>query len=72
MVKACHGRVLLAEDHQANTLLAVTVLEAIGCAFDCVVNGVEAVFAAMQAGTYDLVLMDMHMPEMDGVQAPPG
>jgi signal transduction histidine kinase/ligand-binding sensor domain-containing protein/DNA-binding response OmpR family regulator len=65
---ALQARVLLAEDNAINTMLAVTVLEAIGCVVDCVVNGVEAV-AAAQAGAYDLILMDVHMPEMDGLEA---
>jgi len=64
----CGGHVLLAEDNQINTMLAVTVLEALGCTVDCVVNGAEAVEAARTVN-YDLILMDVHMPEMDGLQA---
>jgi signal transduction histidine kinase/ligand-binding sensor domain-containing protein/DNA-binding response OmpR family regulator len=67
-IVACNARVLLAEDNAINTMLAVTVLEAIGCVVDCVVNGVEAV-AAAKTGAYDLILMDVHMPEMDGLEA---
>jgi CheY-like chemotaxis protein len=62
------GRVLLAEDNPVNTMLAVTVLEAMGCDVDCVTNGIDAVAAAC-AGDYALILMDVHMPEMDGLQA---
>jgi CheY-like chemotaxis protein len=64
----CGGHVLLAEDNPINTMLAVTVLEALGCTVDCVVNGGEALEAARTAA-YDLILMDVHMPEMDGLQA---
>ncbi len=64
----CVGRVLLAEDNPVNTQLAVTVLEAIGCSVECVTNGEEAVTAARDGG-FDIVLMDVHMPGMDGLQA---
>ena len=63
-----HGRVLLAEDNAINTLLARTLLEADGYDVDCVVNGAEAVEAAREWG-FDLILMDMQMPVMDGLQA---
>ncbi|WP_296595477.1 hybrid sensor histidine kinase/response regulator [Phenylobacterium sp.] len=62
------GRVLLAEDNPVNTMVAVTVLQAMGCDVDTVTNGVDAVEAAVRGG-YDLVLMDVHMPQMDGLQA---
>lgn len=62
------GHVLLAEDNQVNRLIAVTVLESMGCRVDCAVNGAEAV-AAVEARDYDLILMDVHMPEMDGLEA---
>jgi signal transduction histidine kinase/DNA-binding response OmpR family regulator len=62
------GRVLLAEDNAINTLLARTLLEADGYDVDCVVNGAEAVEAAREWG-FDLILMDMQMPVMDGLRA---
>jgi len=62
------GRVLLAEDNPVNTMVAVTVLQAMGCDVDTVTNGADAVEAVARGG-YDLVLMDVHMPQMDGLQA---
>jgi CheY-like chemotaxis protein len=61
-------RVLLAEDHKMNQVLARTLLEGLGCEVDVVENGAEAL-AAVQRASYDLVLMDMQMPVMDGLQA---
>jgi signal transduction histidine kinase/CheY-like chemotaxis protein len=61
-------RVLLAEDNPVNALLAKSLLKRNGCHVDAVGNGQEAV-AALQAAPYDLVLMDMHMPVMDGFEA---
>ncbi len=62
------GRLLLAEDNEINTLLACTVLEEAGYSVECVVNGEEAL-AAVQKRAFDLVLMDVQMPKMDGLQA---
>jgi len=62
------GRVLLAEDNEINTLLARTILEQMGLEVTSVVNGLEAVEAA-EAGGFDLILMDVQMPEMDGLEA---
>ena len=64
----CAGRILLAEDHPVNVLLATTLLEADGYEVDVANNGVEAVSAARQKD-FDLILMDVQMPEMDGIQA---
>ena len=61
-------RVLLAEDNAINTLLATTLLEAVGYSVETVVNGAQAVEAA-QRSRYDLILMDVHMPLMDGLEA---
>jgi signal transduction histidine kinase/DNA-binding response OmpR family regulator len=60
--------VLLVEDNEINQLLAVTVLEALGCRVDLATDGAEAV-AALQARSYDAVLMDCQMPTMDGFEA---
>ena len=62
------GRVLLAEDNEINTVLARTILEQVGLTVTCVANGREAV-EAMSAATFDVVLMDVHMPVMDGLVA---
>jgi CheY-like chemotaxis protein len=61
-------RVLLAEDNEVNRLVAVKMLQTLGCAVDVAVNGAEAVQKAL-AGEYDLILMDVQMPEMDGYEA---
>ena len=61
-------RVLAAEDHPANRLVLQALLEPVGVAVSFVENGREAV-EAMSRATYDLVLMDVNMPVMDGVSA---
>ncbi len=62
------GRVLLAEDNEINALLATTILEEAGFTVEAVVNGAEAVEAVRRRG-FDLILMDVQMPVMDGLQA---
>jgi len=61
-------RLLLAEDNEVNQRLAVRLLEKRGHAVTVAKNGREAV-AALAAGTFDAVLMDIEMPEMDGYEA---
>ena len=61
-------KILLAEDNQINAVLATTLLRRAGHKVDVAQNGAEAV-AAAEAGGYDLIFMDMHMPEMDGLEA---
>jgi len=61
-------RVLLAEDNVVNQTLAVRLLEKRGCRVVVAGNGREAV-AALEKGGFDLVLMDVQMPEMDGLEA---
>jgi CheY-like chemotaxis protein len=61
-------RILLAEDNAVNKELALKLLERMGYTADVAVNGAEAL-AAVENGTYDLVLMDVQMPEMDGLEA---
>ncbi|MGE0596344.1 MAG: response regulator [Hyphomonadaceae bacterium] len=64
-----HGlRVLLAEDNPINALLARTLLTRAGCVVDAVLDGEEAV-AAAQGAAYDLILLDIRMPRLDGVEA---
>ncbi len=62
------ARVLLAEDNEINRELALFWLQDLNFSVDVAVDGREAVVLA-QAGAYDLVLMDMQMPQMDGLQA---
>jgi CheY-like chemotaxis protein len=61
-------RVLLADDHPTNRKVVELILSTTGASLTSVENGEEAV-AAFAAGDFDLVLMDMQMPVMDGVTA---
>jgi len=62
------ARVLLAEDNGVNQVVARHMLNALGCEFQIVPNGRDAVDAVC-GGAYDLVLMDCQMPVMDGLAA---
>ncbi|WP_342108319.1 PAS domain S-box protein [Methylobacterium sp. SI9] len=68
LARATGKHLLLAEDVPLNQDLARTILERAGHAVDVVGDGVAAV-AAVQARPYDLVLMDVQMPVMDGIAA---
>ena len=61
-------RVLMAEDNGVNQFVARNMLKSLGCEFDIVPNGADAL-AAAQRGGYDLLLMDCQMPVMDGYEA---
>ena len=63
-----HIRVLVAEDNSVNQLVAVRLLERLGCRVDVAGNGAEAVQMATRL-PYSLIFMDCHMPEMDGFEA---
>ena len=64
-------RILLAEDNQMNQMIASAILEEAGFAIELAVNGEEAVkkMADAPAGYYDIILMDIQMPKMDGYEA---
>lgn len=62
------AHVLLAEDNEINVLLAQTLLENRGVTVDVASNGKEAL-ALVEEKQYDLILMDIQMPEMGGVEA---
>jgi signal transduction histidine kinase/ActR/RegA family two-component response regulator len=62
------ARVLLAEDNPINSMLALEMLAMVGVQAESVPNGAAALERLQQA-SFDLVLMDMHMPVMDGLQA---
>ena len=61
-------RVLLAEDNALNRQLALRLLEKLGYRADVAVNGLE-VLETLRRRPYDVVLMDVEMPEMDGLEA---
>jgi signal transduction histidine kinase/ActR/RegA family two-component response regulator len=62
------ARVLVAEDNPVGQMLVQRHLERMGCVVDVVANGRLAV-EAVRTGTYNLVLMDCQMPELDGISA---
>lgn len=64
-------RLLLVEDNELNTEIAATLLSGIGFSVETAENGKEAVdrFDAAEPGYYDVILMDIRMPVMDGLEA---
>ncbi len=66
--KSFDASVLLAEDNAVNQLLAETIITRLGCKTRIAATGTSAV-ALFNEGGFDIILMDCHMPEMDGYQA---
>jgi CheY-like chemotaxis protein/HPt (histidine-containing phosphotransfer) domain-containing protein len=66
--KPVRSRVLLAEDNDINQKLAVRLLQKRGLEVEVANNGLEAV-AMWRAASYDIILMDVMMPEMSGIEA---
>lgn len=64
-------RILLVEDNELNQEIAMTILEEAGCAVDVASDGAEAVEKVRHSleNPYDVVLMDIQMPVMDGIEA---
>jgi CheY-like chemotaxis protein/HPt (histidine-containing phosphotransfer) domain-containing protein len=62
------GHILLVEDNLTNQAVALGILETLGMTAEAVCNGVEAL-NALESRSYDLVLMDVQMAEMDGCEA---
>lgn len=62
------GRVLIAEDSETNAMVAKKMLDRIGLSYEHVTDGAAAVDAAL-TGTFDVVLMDVSMPILDGLEA---
>jgi len=62
------GRILLVEDHPINQKFAMSILSRAGFLVDVAATGTEAL-DALGSHTYDVVVMDCHMPEMDGFEA---
>jgi signal transduction histidine kinase/DNA-binding response OmpR family regulator len=61
-------RILLAEDNPVNQKLALRLLERMGYRADVAENGLAAI-SAVEGSTYDVILMDVQMPELDGLEA---
>ncbi|WP_249307311.1 transporter substrate-binding domain-containing protein [Jingyaoa shaoxingensis] len=63
--------ILLAEDNDLNAEIAEAILENAGLKIDCVEDGIQCVNRMMEmpAGTYDVILMDIQMPKMNGYKA---
>lgn len=65
---AREARILLAEDNSINALVLTKILEKMGHSVIAVTNGIDAVEAARKE-PFDLILLDLHMPIMNGIEA---
>lgn len=63
------GKILLAEDNPVNQRLAIALLEKKGYNVVCVSNGIEVIKALEKNDDYNIILMDVQMPEMSGLEA---
>jgi len=61
-------RIMLVEDNEMNQKLGIAMLKRLGCEFDTALNGREAL-EKFEPGIYDIILMDVQMPEMDGIES---
>jgi CheY-like chemotaxis protein len=61
-------RIIVAEDNVVNQKVAINILQRLGYHADLVANGLE-VLPALRRQAYDVILMDLQMPEMDGLTA---
>ena len=66
--EALSAHILLVDDHPMNRELGVLMLQILGCTVDVACDGREAIEAA-KTGRYDAILMDLHMPVVDGLAA---
>lgn len=60
--------ILIAEDNSVNQAVAIRMLKKLGITAGTAVNGIEAI-RALERQPYDMVLMDVEMPEMNGIEA---
>jgi signal transduction histidine kinase/ActR/RegA family two-component response regulator len=68
MAGSRNAHILVVDDNATNRMVAEALCEMFDCTSECVIDGEEAVEAA-RSGRFDLILMDIRMPRMDGLQA---
>lgn len=64
-----HAKILVAEDHEFNQVFVQELLKRVHCNHYIIVENGHALIQEMKKNTYDIILMDCHMPEMDGYEA---